>query len=160
MSGITSTTVSPLLLTPKNIINGFSSGSPTCYGIVVGPNTNGIQQSTLSGALSAGVLATMLTVNGPGVISFLGVSTVDATARTLRLQLILDGVTAFDSTSASTSSANTGIVAIGDLQPGSGGTPAQSFTHEVPFAFSAVVKIASSLTETDKVYWHIAYWTC
>lgn len=158
MSGMTSSILtSPLLQTPKVLINGYSSGSPSGNTIVAGPNTNGSQLTTLSGALSAGVLATMLTVTGPGVISFLAVSTVDATARTLRLQLTLDGVVAFDNTTASMSSANIGMVAVGTLAANS---TAQNYAQEVPFAASCIIKVASNLTETDKVYWHIAYRTC
>lgn len=155
---ITSTLPSPLLATPRTIVNGQSSGSPSGFEIAAGPTSAGAYKSTLSGALTAGTLATMLTVSGGGVLSYLAVSAVDATARTMRLQLTLDGVIAFDSTTASISTANFGIMAVGSVQVYSATVPNGLYTAEIPFN-SMVVKIASSLTETDKVYWHIAYRT-
>lgn len=158
MSGVVSTSPSALLATPRTIVNGNSAGSPSGWEIAVGPSSLGAYKSTLSGALTLNTLATMLTVGGGGVLSYLAVSSVDATARTLRLQLTLDGIIVFDTTSASISTANIGIVAVGAAQAYSATVPNGLYAQEIPFN-SMVVKIASSLSETDKVYWHIAYRT-
>lgn len=100
----------------------------------------------LSGALTSATLATALSLTGGGVISYLSIFAVDATARTLRLQLVIDGTTVFDSTSASNSTADKGTLIIGS-QASSG----WATEHDIPFNSSLVVKIASSLTETNKI---------
>lgn len=156
---VTSTIPSPLLATPRVIVNGFSANGQTTILMNPGPSSLGAFKSTLSGALTANTLATMLTISGPGVLSFLGISTVDATARTLRLQLTLDGTVAFDATSASTSTSNYGFAAVGAFQAYSATVASGMYADELPFNASMVVKIASSLSETDKVYWHVAYRT-
>ena len=110
-----------------------------------------------SGALTAATLATILTVTGGGVLEFLSIymPAGDATARTMRLQLVIDGVTAWDFTSASSSSwaQNDGAVIVGGA--------AKVYTPSVtmPFNSSLLVKIASSITETDKFNVGVKYWT-
>lgn len=100
----------------------------------------------LSGALTSATLATALSLTGGGVISYLSIFAVDATARTLRLQLVIDGTTVFDSTSASNSTADKGTLIIGSQASAGWATE-----HDIPFNSSLVVKIASSLTETNKI---------
>ena len=110
-----------------------------------------------SGALTAATLATILTVTGGGVLEFLSIITAagDATARTMRLQLTIDGVAAWDYTSASSSSwaQNDGAVIVGSAARVATGSVA------VPFNTSLVIKVASSVTETDKFNIGVKYWT-
>lgn len=109
-----------------------------------------------SGALTAGVLSgALLNITGSaGEIILCGLRTNDATARTIRLQVIVDGFTCFDATSNSILTANSGIMATagydtygGIIQPGG----------SIYFKTSCVIKVASSLTETDKIQLMLHY---
>ena len=95
------------------VTNAFSSGGATPISLTTG----GSYRLINSGALTAGVLSSALVniAGAAGEISICGLRTNDATARTLRLQIIADGFTCFDSTSASTANANFGILAAGVL---------------------------------------------
>lgn len=110
----------------------------------------------LSGALTAATLATLLTVTGGGVLEYLSISNSSGgvATRTIRLQLIIDGVTVWDFTSASTVNMSSGDGAI--IVGGSANAPNNV---AIPFNASLVVKIASSLTETDKLQIGVKYWT-
>lgn len=110
----------------------------------------------LSGALTAATLATLLSVTGGGVLEYLSISNATGTAatRTIRLQLIIDGVTAWDFTSASTvnMASGDGIIIVG-------GNANTVNNVAMPFNSSLVVKIASSLTETNQLQIGVKYWT-
>lgn len=143
LSGVMSR--SPTSIIQSNSTNGYTPEA------VVSTAGNGLNlrvnaKEILSGALTAATLATVLNLTGGGVISYLSIFAVDATARTLRLQLVIDGTTVFDSTSASNSTADRGSLIIGSQA--SSGWPAE---YAIPFNASLVVKIASSLTETNKI---------
>lgn len=104
-----------------------------------------------SGALTSGVLSTVLSITGPGQCPLLAMTTADTTSRTMRMQVICDGITVFDSTSAAIAlSAKGGMVAGSCYSTGRAaeGTP-------IRWNSSFLVKVASSLTETDKI--NIAY---
>ena len=137
---------------PAAIVNYFSTTGWSQYPVITG--ANGTIKEILSGALTANTLATLLTLTGSGIISIASIYTKDATARTLRLQMIIDGVTVFDSTSASISISGQGGYAIGYVSGSNG-----HVGEKVPFNTSLVMKIASSLTETDKVAIGVKYWT-
>ena len=129
----------------KAIVNYFSSG-----GVNVGtatPTNYVSGKEVLSGALTANTLATLLTVSQPGQLIVLSAYTKDATARTIRLQVIVDGTTVFDATTNSISAVNTGLIAAGSYGAAPGVFPGPG----IRFNSSCVVKVASSLTETDKV---------
>ena len=110
-----------------------------------------------SGALTSATLATILSVTGGGILEFLSISmpTGDATARTMRLQLTIDGIAVWDYTSASSSSwaQNDGAIIVGSANAAATGSVA------VPFNTSLVIKVASSVTETDKFNIGVKYWT-
>lgn len=107
-----------------------------------------------SGALTANTLKNIVTVSGSGVVQFLNFFTGDATSRTVRLQVVIDGVTVIDYTSAAIAANGNGICTIGaylfdklcDLDA-------------VPFLTSLAINIASSLSETDKIAVGIRYYT-
>lgn len=133
------------------IVNAHSPGSTTPISFSTS-NRDGTR--ALSGALTANTLATALSVTGGGYCSIAAVQTADTTSRTLRLQVVVDGTTAFDATSAATTTSGAGIWAVGT---NSGG----SLFHGTPIRFntSLVIKIASSITETDKLAVQYAYTT-
>ena len=131
----------------KSIVNAFSTNGYT----PVATSGSTSNKTVACGALTANTLATVLSVTGgSGSMEFLSAVSVDATARTLRVQVIVDGVTVFDSTSASTSAAQ-GCLVVGQAVSG-----ASAYDSEpLYWNNSLTVKVASSLTETDK--FNIAY---
>lgn len=143
LSGVMSR--SPTSIIQSNSTNGYTPEA-TVSAAANGLNVRVDAKEILSGALTAATLATVLNLTGGGVISYLSIFAVDATARTLRLQLVIDGTTVFDSTSASNSTADKGSLIIGS-QASSG----WATEYAIPFNASLVVKIASSLTETNKI---------
>jgi hypothetical protein len=127
------------------IINAHSSGG-TQAATIQASGTQGSRE-VLSGALTAATLATLLTVDGPGLLPLLSVYTKDTTSRTVRLVVEVDGVTVFDGTSSAITTLNSGIFAAGAW------TASGIYGPSTPIAFasSLVVRVASSLTETDKL---------
>lgn len=129
----------------RAIVNAFSSSGTYINNINASSSTN-MAKEVLSGPLTANVLSTLLSITVPGQIPFLTAYTKDATSRTLRLQVIVDGAIVFDAAASNISSTYYGLVAAGQaagtaLGPG----------NPIRFNSSCVVKVASSLTETDKV---------
>lgn len=125
------------------IINSHSSGGTSSTNI--GAATNGGTREVLSGSLTANTLSTLLTVTGGGRVPQLSAYAKDATSRTIRLVVEVDGVTAFDATSAAVTASNAGIFAAG------GGTNPLSVGEPIVFNSSLVVRVASSITETNLV---------
>ena len=130
----------------RSITNAFSSGGwvGTLNAAVLGGRILG------SGSTTAGVLKTIFSATGGGVIHGLVVATSNATSRTVRARLTLDGVVVFDSTSAAIAAASTGAQIIGGHNSGNGLFSVSSAV----FASTAVFEIASSLTETDGIQTH------
>ena len=144
---------SPISIIQFNSTTGYTAGDTVS---IAGSGLNGRQgaKEILSGALTAATLATALSLTGGGILSFLTIFSVDATARTLRMQITIDGTVCFDSTSASLSSANTGSLIIGSISD-----TGYAVDREIPFNSSLVIKIASSLTETNKIGIGVRYRT-
>lgn len=129
----------------KSVVNYWADGGVSAQfgggtGLVAG------HKSITSGSLTANTLATQLTISGAGEVSSLICCTADATARTVRMQVVADGTTVFDATSNSVSNAGYGICAAGTgaANGSNNGTP-------IRFNSSLVVKVCSSLTETGKL---------
>lgn len=133
---------------PKALVNAFSVAG---FGVSrVDLNTfNANAKQVLSGAMTAATLKTILSVTGSGSIDFLSARGMDATARTMRMKITIDGVVVFDYTSASIASATVnGAVFIGS---GDGtGSVWSAGIEPTLFNTSLLVEVASSLTETDK----------
>lgn len=129
----------------KSVIHGTSS---TGTGPQSGLYTASARE-VLSGALTASTLKTLLTISGAGEISHLMAYTKEATARTLRIKVTLDGIVVFDATTPSFSANTTGAVVVGDIYE----APSIVITRRAPLRFSTscVVEVASSLSETDKL---------
>jgi len=136
----------------SSIINRDSSG---------GTSNNLTSASSLTRQLSsgstgaAGTLTTILSVTGRGTINFCAPACADATARTIRLKITVDGVSIFDATSSSISTANHGIVGIGAFNY----TTAPFIVFQpINFYTSLLVQIASSVSsETDKINTFVNY---
>lgn len=126
---------------PLALHNRFSGGVTTAS---TAAGTGGPEIT--SGALSAGVLsASLITIAGAGAIKFLQAYTKDATSRTIRLKVVIDGVTVFDATSGTIASQNLGMVAVGDY------VGSIIIMERIIFNVSLAVYVASSLSETDKI---------
>lgn len=109
-----------------------------------------------SGALTAGTLATMLSVTGKGALTYLGIQSMDATSRTHRVRITIDGTVVFDATSAPHTTANGVGYVHGHYNDASKqkieGTP-------LLYDSSLLVEYASSLTETNKTRLAYTYYT-
>lgn len=140
-------------------------GNHVVTSIVNGDAAGGVQKSltnasqfsltTLSGALTANTLATALTLTGRGQLNFAAVAAVDATSRTMRIKVTIDGTSVFDATSATCTTTANGIVAVGHLLYSSSDTV--PVFQPIPYHSSCLVEIASSLSETDKIRSHVNY---
>lgn len=129
-----------------SIVNNHSSGG-TATSQDIGANALNGAREILSGALTANTVATVLSITGRGRVPFLTAYTKDATSRTVRLVVEVDGVTAFDATSSAITTSGAGIFAAAFRLSGTATSPAEP----IVFNRTLVVKVASSLTETDKV---------
>lgn len=130
------------------IVNAHSSGSPA--GVTLS-SAQYAAKAVLSGALTANTLATIVTLTGQGFVPIIALQQEDATSRTLRLQVLVDGVTAFDSTSAAAATQYRALVAAGNVIQESSGKYQLADGWPVRFFASCVIKVASSITETDKL---------
>jgi hypothetical protein len=143
---------------PKTIINGANAAAATCtniYSLSTSP-----AKPTLSGSMTAATLKTALSLTGQGTVSYVALRANDATARTVRLKITIDGVVVFDpGVSASNSTAGRGITAVGATI--SDGTSLQTgvVLHPMYYNSSFLVEIASSLTETDSLTFLSIYTT-
>lgn len=111
--------------------------------------------AALSGDMTAATLKTALSITGRGRINWAALYSNDATARTLRMKITVDGSVIRDHTSASISAANSGFVGLGGGYFGSGANGL--FYQPVRFGESLLIEIASSVTETDKATFAYAY---
>lgn len=126
------------------VVNAFSSGGVSESSLQA-QGSNGAKE-VLSGALTANTLsAPLLSATGAGELPFLTAYTKDATSRTVRLKVVIDGqaTAVFDATTDAISSSGKGLAAAGNAS-GPTGSP-------IVFNSSLEVSVASSLTETNKV---------
>lgn len=106
-------------------------------------------KTVISGYTTAGVLKTILSLSGSGVVSFLAAESADATSRTHRLKVTLDGVVIFDATTGAIASTSSMCVAIGALAQVAASTPSIVTFEPMSFTSSLVIEYADSLSETD-----------
>ena len=138
--------------TTRQIVNADAVAGFTPLNGDIAAAAAGRSKEVLSGALTANTLATVLSLTGPGEVPLLTSYTKDATARTVRTVVIVDGVTVFDFTSASISTTKRGAIVAGELAGTPGGaTFYVTQGNPIRFSVSLVVQQASSLTETDKI---------
>lgn len=130
-----------------SIINYYSSGGVNS-GASLSSGSPAGGKKVLSGALTANTLATALSVTGQGEVPWLAMHTEDATARTLRMKVTVDGTAVFDATTSSISASGYGQVAVGAQ---TAANLCYQSTSPLRFKTSLLVEIASSVSETDKV---------
>jgi len=139
---------------PTSIVRATSSAGATGTVLVAGL---GGEKATLSGALTANTLKTMLNISGAGVLKACAVQALDTTSRTLRLKITFDGVVVFDpGASAANTTKNSAIVGVGGITTYNPTTFILAF-ERIPFNTSCLVEIASSLSETDTLALLYAY---
>jgi hypothetical protein len=124
----------------RNIINFCSSGG-VIASTLTASGANGARE-VLSGALTASTLKDVVSITGSGQIPYLAAYAKNATSRTVRLVVVVDGSTVFDATSSALSSNGSGLYAAGFN--GAPGNP-------IRFNASCLIRVASSLSETDNV---------
>lgn len=142
-SGISTKTINTIQSVAGFTLLAYSTSSP-------------FYKRVYSGALTANVLTTIFSkTDGPCEMSHLAVVVADVTARTMRVVIEIDGVTAspaFDYTSASNAATDRCCILAGTniiSQP--------AVLPPIRSGSSLVVKVASNLTETDKFYIDYAY---
>lgn len=122
--------------------------------------TIGGTSRALSGAMTGNALKTLLSVTGAGALNFVGIFANDATSRTMRVKVTIDGVVVVDpGMSPSINVAGLGIVPVGALAGYYDGTynRASAIPAKLSFNTSLLVQYASSLSETDKIYTFVAH---
>jgi hypothetical protein len=127
---------------PKALINAFSAGGRKAQITNLAGETP--VKVVATGALTAGVLSTVLSLTGKGSVCFLGCVGADTTSRTHRLKVTIDGVVVFDATSSACTATYQGVTIIGHAGPTS-----NDFSYlDTAYNQSFLVEYASSLTET------------
>lgn len=115
--------------------------------------------AVLSGACTAGVLKTILSITGRGAISGLFLASVDTTFRTHRVKITLDGVVVFDSTTSVVYDQAV-VPVIGAISvAGPSGSPVGIVENPIMFDQSLLVEYATSVTENDKTKFVYTYYT-
>lgn len=141
--------------TPLSITNAFSAGGTTLGTAVT--SVGAYWETIQSGALTAGVLKTVLNLTGAGILKVTAVVAGNTTSRTIRAQLTLDGNIVFDATSSAITVANDGILVVGGVSSISTSLVYLCPDDLVTFSTSCILKIASSLTETNLVNTLVVY---
>lgn len=139
------------VMVPKLIVNGYSSNGFTKLDLANG-SLQGLP-SYNAGSMTANTLKQVLTLSGPGVLEFLTVLNQSGT-RTMRIKLVIDGVTVLDATSGSLTAVGT-VCLVGDCNTLTGITAVS--LDAIPFASSVQLWLASSLTETGAFYGQYQY---
>lgn len=108
-----------------------------------------------SGALTANTLATMFSFSGPIRVTQLVMLVTDATSRTIRPRIVVDGEPIFDRTSGANATANYGVCFAGVYDFNS--TASKIVLPPIEATESLTIQWASSLTETAKFNGYIIY---
>lgn len=130
----------------KAIVSAFSTSGWASSAI----SDDATAKVIASGSLTAATLSTVLSVTGAGEMNYLTMKCIDATIRTMRIQVVCDGVAVFDSTSASANHSGASVVVIGTMVDFSVPKTFSESGDGIRWNTSMQVKVASSLTETDK----------
>lgn len=151
-------------LLPKSIVRGTiavpTGASDPIWGTTypqyeISRRLNGV----LSGACTAGTLKTILSVSGKGALSALVFAQKDATSRTHRIKITIDGTVVFNQTTAASTAQDYVCVVIGGAAPGATANYWTLIEQPIFFNSSLLVEYASSLSETDKTSLGYVYYT-
>ena len=142
---------------PTSIVNATSTtgSTPDLYGAGAAATITSAVKVAYSGALTANTLVTVLSLTGQGVVLFAGCGSVDATSRTHRFKLTIDGVVVYDATTAAATAIYKGILVIGIMNLGS--VYLLPVPDAVPFNSSFLLEYASSVSETAKTLFNYMY---
>lgn len=146
------------MTTPTSIVNYWSSGASAP--ILLGDGSQYAQQNlkrTVSGSMTAGTLATAITISGGGVLKFFAYVTRNTTSRTLRVKITIDGAVAFDNTSGATTTQWAGMVAVGSVDGNASTAYPNIDIEELPFTSSLLIEVAQSDTSTANTEWYYSY---
>ena len=131
---------------PKLIVNRLAVAGWTAASGVGNTSDAAVgAKNVLSGALIANTLANVISITGGGSLRYLSASSVDATSRTIRVVITVDGTVIYDYTSAAIAAANSGGVIV------SGAASTTPVETDIQFKTSLLVQVASSLGETNLV---------
>lgn len=133
----------------SSVVNAHTTASVTPLAGVSAALPNAVK-TLASGALTANTLKSLISITGPGRMEYLACYTADATSRTMRIKVTVDGVSAVDVTSGATTDSGGGLYIVG-------GIATTSWQRQVIVWNSTLnVQIATSVaSETDKL--SIAY---
>ena len=108
-----------------------------------------------SGSLTANTLATMFSFSGAISVSQLSVKVNNATARTIRIRIVIDGIEAFNRTSTTNATSGHGVhfAGIADANSATG----EFILPPIVATESLLVEWASSLTESSTLEGAIIY---
>lgn len=133
---------------PSSIVNAYSDGGGQAL-LMTARNAKGI----LSGALTANVYKSLLSVTGRGRLRFIGARQEDTTSRQVGLKLTIDGTIVFQALGAVSTQNGGGVVAVGTMNAVDYGQESDG----VYFNHSFSVEVSSTITETDKVSARVNY---
>lgn len=127
----------------KSLYNACSTAG---YTAIATMTTSTTAKTSTSGALTANTLVDLINESGSaGYLSQLSIFTVDATSRTLRIVVTVDGTDIYDITSAAISAGQSGAVLAGSVS-----TSNPQALPPIYYTSSIRVQYASSITETGK----------
>jgi len=127
----------------KSLYNACSTAG---YTAVTNIGENSCARNSASGALTANALVDLINESGSaGYLSQLSIYCIDATSRTLRIVVTVDGTIIYDFTSSAITTAYRGAVLAGNHSSGN-----NSALPPIYYTNSIRVQYASSVTETDK----------
>lgn len=137
----------------SSIVNRNSTGGGS--GVTVFSDSN---VKTLAAAtLVAATLQTALTIpSGRGTLNICHAQTSNATSKSVRLKVTIDGRVIFDSTSSVAT--NSAVTAVGFLTINENSTPTYMITGQpIAFKSSLLVEVASSATEATGINTMVNY---
>lgn len=127
----------------KSLYNACSTAGYTAITSMAASTT---AKTSTSGALTANTLVDLINESGSaGYLSQLSIYTNDATSRTLRIVVTVDGTGIYDITSAAISAVQSGAVLAGSVS-----TSNPQALPPIYYTNSIRVQYASSVTETGK----------
>ena len=133
----------------KIIVNSTSTNGSAA--VISNAGANSAAKTVASGALTANVLVEVLSLSGQGSVGFFSCWSNEAVARTHRIKLTVDGVLAFDGTTASDANLSRGIILVGSI------TTATPIPDHLYFNKSLTIEYASNKTETGKTTFGYMY---
>jgi len=139
----------PVLFQPSagpvaSIVNYYSSGGVASTFAINATDRTMLQEVAAGGAFTAGTLQTIVSHTGRGRLNMLTVHSTNATSRTLRCKVTVDGTVVFDATSSAVTTSNYGLIVNGSID--GSGQGAMQF-QPIDYQESLLIEVASSLSE-------------